>query len=193
MASLADTNLLVYRFDPRDPVKQRRADEILRNGLSDDSVVLAHQCIVEFVAAVTRPRQDLGGAALLPLDEARVKAERLTAQFQVHYPNRDVLLTALRGTAMYGLSWFDAHLWAYAEVYGIEEILSEDFVHGRHYGTVRAVNPFFAADGVHELPPLYTEIERNTTAAPRSRRVSAARSSRVPAGGRRSHAARGRR
>jgi predicted nucleic acid-binding protein len=193
VASLVDTNVLVYRFDPRDPVKQRRADEILRNGLSDASVVLVHQCIVEFVAAVTRPRQDLGGAPLLPLDEARVKAERLTAQFHVHYPNRDVLLTALRGTAMYGLSWFDAHLWAYAEVYGIEEILSEDFVHGRHYGTVRTVNPFLLADGVHELPPLYPAAERNATPATRSRGAPAAPSSRVPAGGRRSHAARSRR
>lgn len=184
MASLVDTNILVYRFDPRDPVKQRRAEEILRNGLLDDSVVLAHQCVVEFVAAVTRPRKDLGGAPLLPLDEARVKAERLAAQFQVHYPNRDVLLTALRGTAMYGLSWFDAHLWAYAEVYGVEEILSEDFAHGRHYGTVRAVNPFLAADGVHELPPLYTVAEQEKTLAPRP--------SRVAAGRRQSRSARGR-
>ena len=170
MASLVDTNLLVYRFDPRDPLKQRRADEILRNGLLDDSVVLAHQCIVEFVAAVTRPRRELGGTPLLPLDEARVKAERLAVEFQVHYPNREVLLTALRGTAMYGLSWFDAHLWAYAEVYGIEEILSEDFAHGRHYDTVRAVNPFLAADGVHELPPLYSEAQTEATSATSSRR-----------------------
>jgi predicted nucleic acid-binding protein len=26
--------------------------------------------------------------------------------------------------------------------YGLEEILSEDFQHGRLYGSVRAVNPF---------------------------------------------------
>jgi predicted nucleic acid-binding protein len=149
--------------------------------------VLAHPCLVEFVAAVTRPRQDLGGAPLLPLDEARVKAERLAAQFQVHYPNRDVLLTALRGTAMYGLSWFDAHLWAYAEVYGVEEILSEDFVHGRHYGNVRVVNPFLAADGVHELPPLYTAAQKEKAAPARSSRVTAARAGGTAAGRRRSH------
>src|SRR5690606_5164535 len=82
-------------------------------------------------------------------------AERLTAEFPVLYPNREVLLTALRGTAMYDLAWFDAHLWAYAEAYGVEEILSEGFEHGRHYGAVRVVNPFLAADGVHDLPPLY--------------------------------------
>jgi predicted nucleic acid-binding protein len=147
----------VYRFDPRDAVKQKVAGEVLRAGLADDAVVLAHQSILEFVAAVIRPRLDLGGAPLLPLAEARLEAEALMAQFRILYPDREVLLTALRGTAVYGLSWFDAHLWAYAEVHGLPEILSEDFEHGRHYGKVRAVNPFLAAtDGVHELPALYT-------------------------------------
>jgi predicted nucleic acid-binding protein len=155
VASLVDTNLLVYRVDPRDRVKQERAQAIVRAGLIDGSAVLAHQCIVEFVAAVTRPRRDLAGAPLLPLAEARVRADHLATEFPVLYPTLDVLRTALRGTAMYGLTWFDAHLWAHAEVYGIEEILSEDFEHGRHYGSVRVVDPFMTANGVHELPPLY--------------------------------------
>jgi predicted nucleic acid-binding protein len=181
VASLVDTNILVYRFDARDPVKQHRAREVLRNGLLDDSVVLAHQCIVEFVAAVIRPRQELGQAPLLPLPEARLEAEELVAQYPVLYPTREVVLTALRGTATYGLSWFDAHLWAYAEAYGVDEILSEDFSHGRHYGTVRAVNPFLNVDGVHELPPLYSQKDesrspRPSEAAARRRRPHSARS-----------------
>jgi predicted nucleic acid-binding protein len=154
VASLVDSNIVVYRCDPRDPDKQRTADELLRAGIVSGTLVLAHQSVVEFFAAVTRPRRDLGGAPLLSADEARIQAELLLAEFRVVYPNRDVVQTALRGTAMYGLPWFDAHLWAHAEVYGFAEILSEDFSHGRHYGTVRVVNPF-AADGVHELPPLY--------------------------------------
>jgi predicted nucleic acid-binding protein len=175
VASLVDTNILVYSFDGRDPFKRRRADDLLRNGLVEHNVVLAHQCIVEFVAAVSRPREDLGRAPLLTLAEARLEAEELVAEYPVLYPSREVVLTALRGMATYGLSWFDAHLWAYAEVYGIDEILSEDFAHGRHYGSVRAVNPFLhAADGVHELPPLYAaEKQRSTTssgAAARRRR-----------------------
>ena len=181
MANLVDTNILVYRFDARDPVKQHRAREILRNGLVDDSIVLAHQCIVEFVSAVTRPRPELGHAPLLPLTEARLEAEEFVAEYPILYPTQDVALTALRGMVAYGLSWFDAHLWAYAEVYGVDEILSEDFAHGRHYGTVRAVNPFLTADGVHELPPLYTETHTETKlpltpaggAAPRQRSYSA--------------------
>ena len=66
------------------------------------------------------------------------------AQFPILYPDDTVLRTALRGAAAYGLSWFDAHLWAFAEVNGIEELLSEDFQHGRLYGTVTVRNPFLA-------------------------------------------------
>jgi predicted nucleic acid-binding protein len=155
VASLVDTNVLVYRFDPLDPVKQRRASALLGKGIADRSVRVAHQSILEFVAAVTRPRKVLDGRALLTQVEALLEAELLCLQLPVLYPSREVLSTAMRGTTMYGLSWFDAQIWATAEVHGLDELLSEDFAHGRHYGSVRAVNPFLAATGVHELPPLY--------------------------------------
>ena len=56
---------------------------------------------------------------------------------------------------MYGLPRFDAQIWATAEVHGLDELLSEDSQHGRHYGSVRAANPFLHPAGVNELPPLY--------------------------------------
>ena len=140
MAALVDTNVLVYVYDPRVPAKQRRASDVLLAGLKADGVRLAHQAIVEFVAAVTRPASS--GGPLLPAAQARREAEELLATFGVLYPNDSVVRTALRGAAMYELSWFDAHMWAYAEVYGLSELWSEDFQHDRLYGTVRAVNPF---------------------------------------------------
>ena len=88
----------------------------------------------------TRPLSS--GEPLLPTAEARREAEELLAQFEVLYPNEAVVRTALRGAAAYQLGWFDAHLWAYAEHFGLEELWSEDFQHDRLYGTVRAVNPF---------------------------------------------------
>jgi predicted nucleic acid-binding protein len=73
------------------------------------------------------------------------EAEDLLVTGPVLYPTEAVVRTALRGAALYQLPWFDAHLWAFAEVYGLSELLSEDFQHGRLYGTVRAVNPFLQA------------------------------------------------
>jgi predicted nucleic acid-binding protein len=141
VAFLVDTNILVYRFDPRDPRKQRIATEILREGIAQDDARVPHQAIIELVAAATRPLRDLGGPLLSP-DDARREAEELLTQFRVLYPNDGVLRTALRGAAAYGLSWFDAHMWAYAEHYGVREIVSEDFEHDRLYGSVRVRNPF---------------------------------------------------
>jgi predicted nucleic acid-binding protein len=139
VASLVDTNVLVYRFDARDGRKQRRAEALLRAGLEDDSVRVAHQSLVEFVAACTRA---LPGGPLLAPEDARREAEEMLALYQVVYPNENIVRTALRGAAAYQLSWFDAHLWAYAEHYGLSPLYSEDFQHDRLYGTVRVLNPF---------------------------------------------------
>lgn len=140
MAYLVDTNILVYRFDPRFPEKQAAARDLLRKGLAADAVRIPHQALLEFVAVVTRVRT--GSRPLLAPDEARQETEELMAQFPVLFPNAALVRTALQGAAAYQLSWFDAHLWAYAEHYGLEEIVSEDFEHGRLYGSVRVRNPF---------------------------------------------------
>ena len=67
MPSLVDTNILVYRFDPRDPEKQRIATSLLEEGIARQSLFVAHQAIVEFVAAVTRPQKSLQGQPLMLL------------------------------------------------------------------------------------------------------------------------------
>lgn len=137
VAALVDTNVIVYRFDARFPDKQARATELLRRGIADDSVRVPHQAIVEFVAATID-----GGASLLEPDDARREAEEMLRQFTILYPDETLVRTALRGMAAYQLSWFDAHLWAYAEHFGLSVLYSEDFQHDRLYGTVRVENPF---------------------------------------------------
>ena len=109
---------------------------------------------IQFVAATTRVQRTLDGQPLLSRPEAYREAEELLNEFTVLYPTHEVLVTAFRGAATYQLSWFDAHLWAYAEIYDLPEILTEDFQHGRIYGTVRATNPFFA-ETIHEPAPRY--------------------------------------
>jgi predicted nucleic acid-binding protein len=140
VAALVDTNVLVYRVDPRFPRKQAAALRLLREGLELGTCLIPHQAIVEFVSVVTRPLER--GVTLLSPADAWREAEDLLVTGPVLYPTEAVVRTALRGAALYQLSWFDAHLWAFAETYGLPELLSEDFQHGRLYGTVRAVNPF---------------------------------------------------
>jgi predicted nucleic acid-binding protein len=68
VAALIDTNVLVYRFDPRFPKKQRVATDLLRQGIAMGNLRIPHQAILEFVAAVTRR---VGKESpLLPLSDA---------------------------------------------------------------------------------------------------------------------------
>lgn len=140
MAFLVDTNILVYRFDLRYPEKQKIAEQILRSGIKQNDIRVPHQALLEFMAVMTRLR--IGSTLLLAPDEARRETEEMLSQFTVLYPNEALFRTALRGSAAYQLSWYDAHLWAYAEHYGLDQIISEDFEHGRLYGSVRVRNPF---------------------------------------------------
>jgi predicted nucleic acid-binding protein len=140
VASLVDTNILVYRCDPRDPAKREAAREVLREGEMSGDLRIPHQSLVEFVNSATRLRGQ--AAPIMTLVAATRQAELFMVQFPVLYPNDHVFRMALYGIATYRLPWFDAHLWAYAEHYGLAEILSEDFEHGRRYGGVRMRNPF---------------------------------------------------
>jgi predicted nucleic acid-binding protein len=151
VAGLVDTNILVYRFDPRSPRKQEKAAEFLRRGIVEQSIVLPYQVLIEFVAATTRPIS--GQDSLLTKQEAHREVEDLLAQFRIVYPTDNTLRTALRGAALYQMSWFDSLIWAYADEHGLDPIWSEDFQDGRRYGRVTVQNPFSPA--VHEASTPY--------------------------------------
>jgi predicted nucleic acid-binding protein len=140
VGSLVDTNILVYCYDFTAPLKREAARDLLRKGAGKGELRIPHQAMVEFVNVVTRRRA--GQNPLLPHEEAWRQAEDFLHEFPILYPNESLFRTAILGMAGYRLPWYDAHLWAYAEHYGIPEILSEDFEHGRRYGTVRVRNPF---------------------------------------------------
>ncbi len=118
------------------------ARDLLRQGAADTALRIPHQAMVEFVNAVTKQRP---AGPFLSHEEAWRQAEDFLNEFQILYPNEKVFRTAMLGMAAYKFPWYDAHLWAYAEHYGLPELLSEDFEHGRKYGSVRVRNPFLAS------------------------------------------------
>jgi predicted nucleic acid-binding protein len=146
VAVLIDTNILIYRIDSRSPLKRERAIALLEQGLADRSIAVPFQALIEFVAAVTRP---IGkGESLLSMEEAHQEVDGMLVQFPILYPTEHTVRIALRGAALYKMSWFDALIWAYADERGIPTLWSEDFQDGRFYGRVKVQNPFRLA--VHE-------------------------------------------
>jgi predicted nucleic acid-binding protein len=141
VARLIDTNVLVYRVDARFPEKQETAANLLEETVRSGECRIPHQALLEFYAAVTRQLPSLK-KSLLTSGEAREEIEVLLLTSIVLYPVENVVRLGLYATATFKLNWFDAHLWAYAEHYRCSIIYSEDFEHGRYYGSVRVINPF---------------------------------------------------
>jgi predicted nucleic acid-binding protein len=136
VAALIDTNILVYRFDTRFPEKQncKRHPQARRRRRFGAPAASSDR-------RVYRSRNTpIGGHMILKRAGALREAEEFLKQFTVVYPNEAILRDD--SCAAYQLNWFDADLWSYAEHYGLEEILTEDFQHDRLYGSVRVVNPF---------------------------------------------------
>ena len=104
MAALVDTNVLIYRFDRRFPVKQKAATHILRRGIDEGSLRVPHQAIVEFVAAATRR---IRGHVILEMPEALREAEEMLKQFPILYPNEvttNLTYQAILGTIEIGVT-----------------------------------------------------------------------------------------
>lgn len=96
VAALVDTNVLVYRYDPRHPEKQRIAADLLEYGIISGHIRLPHQAIVEFVSAITKP---LPGPFAATARSGSAGADELLSEFKVLFPNKGVVRTALHRRA----------------------------------------------------------------------------------------------
>src|ERR1700686_4494111 len=93
VASLVDTNILVYFCDTRDPPKRAVADKILREGELSGELRIPHQALVEFVNSVTRLRGRT--EPIMSFGDATRQAELFMQEFPVLYPNDHVFRAAL--------------------------------------------------------------------------------------------------
>ena len=131
-----DTNVLVYRYDSRDPVKQFRAQELVKSGIENQTAVVSAQVLGEFFTTVTRKIQ-------IPLstEEAQAAVD-LISTLKVVALDLALVRRAISTQIRYGISYWDALIVAAAESAGCTRILSEDLNHGQAYNGVVVVNPF---------------------------------------------------
>ena len=131
-----DTNVLVYRYDSRDPVKQLRAQELVKSGIENQTAVVSAQVLGEFFTTVTRKIQ-------IPLstEEAQAAVD-LISTLKVVALDLALVRRAISTQIRYGISYWDALIVAAAESAGCTRILSEDLNPGQAYNGVVVVNPF---------------------------------------------------
>ncbi|HXE08339.1 MAG TPA: PIN domain-containing protein [Acidobacteriaceae bacterium] len=132
-----DTNIFVYAYDNRDPLKQSIALNLVRDLMNADEAVISYQVVQEFfnVALVkSRNKLTIESADLILRDVFRPL---------IFVPSTIALISsALALERRYLLSWYDSLIVAAAQYAGCSVLYSEDLQHGQQFGTVKVTNPF---------------------------------------------------
>ena len=136
MRSLLDTDILVYADAADEPVKQRRAVQLIKESVATRSGVLSTQVLQEYVNVALRKLR-------LPAPLVR---ERLAFydRFEIVTATPQLIAGGLDLHVLRGVSFYDALILQAAVVSGCQRVLSEDMQHGASFGAVRIVNPFLA-------------------------------------------------
>lgn len=136
---LVDTNVLVYRHDPRDRAKQDRALEVFRELVQARRAATSAQCLVEFCRVVTQRLPE----RMAPAD-ALAEIGRHLEVLEVVDLTGPVALEACRGSSEHRLAIWDALVWAAAKLNGLPYVITEDAEHGRSLEGVTYLDPFDA-------------------------------------------------
>jgi predicted nucleic acid-binding protein len=136
-AVLIDTNVFVYAHDRGEPVKQKRAIEVLDALQRSSNGHLSTQILAEFFNATTR-----GTKPILSATVASSQVEALAQAWPVLFVTIPIITVAARAVRDRRLNYWDAQLWATALLNQVPVIFSEDFASGSSLEGVRIINPF---------------------------------------------------
>ncbi len=133
-----DTNLLIYRRDPRDPHKQRLAFDWISAMSRQHRGRLSWQVLQEFYVNALRKLSGQG----FTIDLARLDV-RLLAQWNPPAPDLALFESAWSTADRYGFSWWDALIVASALRQECTLLLSEDLQHNLVVDNrLTIINPF---------------------------------------------------
>lgn len=135
MNCFADTNLIVYTIDPREPGKSRHAKDFLNQIINRHTLVLSPQSLNECYRVVT------GKRGLMPKNEARLFLYALSEFCTAAY-DFDVTQRAWQIQDRHGFGWWDCTLLASALLARCNLFLSEDMQHEQTVESLTILNPF---------------------------------------------------
>lgn len=134
MPHLIDTNVLIYPFDGRDPVKQVRARQVLSDLNRHKTGFLSSQGLSEFANVMLRKLN-------LPPPQVYRLVDYYEQTFPVLPLTGVVVLEAARGVRDHSFAYYDAQIWASAKLNQLPSVLSEDFSPGSSVEGVNFSNP----------------------------------------------------
>ena len=124
-------------FDPRDPARQQRANQLIDQLMNEDRLVISFQVIQEFLNAVTRKFAD----RMSPEQAYEYIHQFLWANCEV-FPSLKLYdeALAIQQTTQYG--FYDSLIVAAAIEAECSYLVSEDLQAGRTIGDLEIMNPF---------------------------------------------------
>lgn len=138
-----DTNILLYRRDPREPEKQAIAESWLETLARERAGRVSWQVLQEFYFNGLRKLVACGLEVSLAREDVRA-----LIHWQPLSPDGPLFESAWTVQDRHGLSWWDALIVAAALRQGCTQLLTEDLQHGlqvegvRGGGTLTVLNPF---------------------------------------------------
>jgi predicted nucleic acid-binding protein len=129
-----DSNVLIYLFDGRVPVKRERSRILIREALAGGGLI-SYQVVQECMNVLHRAKQVSAqeirhflDTALMPLCEI--------------YPTGDLFDSALGISGETGWTYYDSLIVAAASKAGCAQLYTEDLQDGRVFRGVKIQNPF---------------------------------------------------
>lgn len=134
-----DTNVLVYRLDRREPIKQAKARDLLRRLCSDPTPTLLLWQVLGELMRQLRSWQDQGR---ITRDTVLRYVAVFRNMFPMGMPIPRVADHALNLAARYSLSHWDSMLLGACKEAAVTTLYTEDMGAPTSYDGIRLVNPF---------------------------------------------------
>ena len=132
-----DTNVLVYLYDRRDPRKQKQAEKLLFETLSQKNVVISSQVVVEFCNVMLTKK----GTIMRDTDLKEVLLHVLNPKL-AHMPSIDFYDRSVQLFVKGSINFYDALIVQAAIDLNCDVIYSEDLQNGQKFGKLEVINPF---------------------------------------------------
>lgn len=136
MPSFFDTNILIYAVDHTDPVKRRKAGELLEREAGAGNAIISTQVLQEFYSVSTLKLK----RPLNKLVAEKIVEELMT--LHVKQVDTSIILAAIKRNQSDQISFWDALIIETALRAGARILWSEDMQHDREIDGLKIQNPF---------------------------------------------------
>jgi predicted nucleic acid-binding protein len=132
-----DTNVFVYSFDDRQPVKKARSMALIQDGLKSGTGITSTQVIQEFLNVATQKF-----AVPIKPEDSKVYLRLVLNPLCQIYPNLALYESCLELQGETRYSFYDSLILAAALQGGCKILYSEDLQDGQEIRGISIVNPF---------------------------------------------------